>query len=73
MNVYDTANKLAQEIRSSEEYKEFKNAKEKINSNPEMKKKIEDFENLSHKEKTIEMSDQCKKRLQDINYQNNFK
>ena len=35
--------------------------------------KIEDFENLSHKEKTIEMSDQCKKRLQDINYQNNFK
>ena len=35
--------------------------------------KIEDFENLSHKEKAIEMSDQCKKRLQDINYQNNFK
>ena len=48
MNVYDTANKLAQEIRSSEEYKEFKNAKEKINSNPEMKKKIEDFEKLRY-------------------------
>jgi hypothetical protein len=35
--------------------------------------KIEDFENLSHKEKQIEMSYECKKRLQDINYQNNFK
>ena len=35
--------------------------------------KIEDFENLSHKEKTIEMSDECKKRLQDIEYPNNFK
>jgi len=32
--------------------------------------KIEDFENLSHKTKSIEMSDECKKRLQDINYPN---
>ena len=48
MNVYDTANKLAQEIRSSEEYKQYKATKEKINSNPEMKKKIEDFEKLRY-------------------------
>ena len=32
MNVYDTANKLAQEIKSSEEYKKYKEAKEKINA-----------------------------------------
>ena len=34
--------------------------------------KIEDFENLARKEKTIEMSDECKKRLQDIKYPNNL-
>ena len=34
--------------------------------------KIEDFENLSHKKKSIEMSDECKKRLQDFNYPNNL-
>ena len=31
MNVYDTANKLAQEIKSSEEYLNFKKIKENIN------------------------------------------
>jgi hypothetical protein len=30
--------------------------------------KLEDFENFSHKEKEIAMSDECKKRLQDYNY-----
>ena len=34
--------------------------------------KIEDFENLARKEKTIEMSDECKKRLQDIKYPKNL-
>ena len=28
MNVYDTANKLAQEIKESQEYKEYKKSKE---------------------------------------------
>ena len=44
MNVYDTANKLASEIKSSNEYKEFKKIKEEINSNPELKEKIKEFE-----------------------------
>ena len=34
--------------------------------------KIEDFENLARKEKTIEMSEECKKRIQDLNYPTNF-
>ena len=34
--------------------------------------KIEDIEYLSLKEKTIEMSDECKKRLQDFQYPNNL-
>ena len=48
MNVYDTANRLAQEIRSSEEYKEYKRLKDSLASNAETKKKIEDFEKLRY-------------------------
>ena len=48
MNVYDTANKLASEIKASEEYKKYKEAKEKINSNPELKQKIDEFEKLRY-------------------------
>ena len=44
MNVYDTANRLAQEIRSSSEYVEYKKLKDSLMSNRETKKKIEDFE-----------------------------
>ena len=44
MNVYDTANKLAQEIKQSEEYETYKMAKEAINLNPELKNKIDEFE-----------------------------
>jgi len=44
MNVYDTANKLASEIKKSNEYLEFKKIKEEINSNSELKEKIKEFE-----------------------------
>ena len=35
MNIYDTANRLAQEIKQSEEYINYKKAKETVNSKPE--------------------------------------
>lgn len=44
MNVYDTANQLAQEIQQSEEYNTYKMAKEAINLNIELKNKIDEFE-----------------------------
>lgn len=44
MNIYDTANRLAQEIKQSEEYINYKMAKETLNLKPELKKKIEEFE-----------------------------
>ena len=44
MNVYDTVNKLASEIKNSNEYLEFKKIKEEINLNPELKEKIKEFE-----------------------------
>lgn len=48
MNVYDTANRLAKEIQESEEYKSYKKLKDEIMTNPESKKKIEDFERLRY-------------------------
>lgn len=48
MNVYDTANKLAQELKQSEEYINYKMAKETLSLKPELKKKIEEFENARY-------------------------
>ena len=48
MNIYDTANHLASEIRESNEYKDYKKAKEEITSNPETKSKVNDFEKLRY-------------------------
>lgn len=44
MNVYDTTNRLAQEIKQSEEYINFKMAKQALGLNQELKKKIDEFE-----------------------------
>lgn len=49
MNIYDTANKLAKEIRESEEYSKYKKLKKDIESNPTKKEKVEDFEHLRYK------------------------
>ena len=48
MNVYDTANKLAKEIKESSEYIEYKKVKDKVNSNQEVKEKIDEFEKLRY-------------------------
>lgn len=48
MQVYDTANRLAQEIRESEEYKAYKRLKDEIHANPEKKQKVEEFEKLRY-------------------------
>ena len=54
MQVYDTVNKLASEIKSSEEYINYKMAKQAINLNVELKKKIDEFEKARYEEQ-IEM------------------
>lgn len=43
-NIYDTANQLAKEIQQSEEYRTYRIAKEAINLNFELKRKIDEFE-----------------------------
>lgn len=44
MNIYDTANRLAYELKNSEEYKEYKKLKEEVNNNIELKEKLDNFE-----------------------------
>ena len=44
MNVYDTVNRLASEIKSSEEYVNYKMAKEAINMKQDLKEQIKKFE-----------------------------
>ena len=71
MNVYDTANKLAQEIKESQEYKEYKNMKDEIMTNPELKSKIEEFEKLRYDIQLMQYSGEQKdegkmKKLEDM-------
>lgn len=53
MNVYDTANRLAQEIKQSEEYVTYKMAKEAINLNVELKNKIDEFEKARYEAQIV--------------------
>ena len=71
MNVYDTANRLASEIRNSDEYKNYKKAKDEITSNPETKSKVNDFEKLRYEVQLLDYqgkgeSEDKNKKLQDM-------
>ena len=55
MYVYDEANNLAKAIQESREYLEYKKAKEDLNSNPEMKKKIDDFEKIRYEVQVLSL------------------
>ena len=48
MYVYDEANNLAKAIQESKEYKEYEKAKKDLESNPELKTKVEEFEKIRY-------------------------
>ena len=48
MNVYDTVNKLAQEIKESEEFKNYKKYKMLVKENNETNEQIKKFETLRY-------------------------
>lgn len=68
MQVYDTANRLAAEIKESEEYKLYKASKEKINQNPELKAKIDEFEKVRYDAQvlSIKQGDNNQEKLQKL-------
>ncbi len=55
MNVYDTSNKLAQEIKQSEEYQNYKMAKETLKLNQELSNKIKEFEKTRYEVQILAM------------------
>lgn len=55
MNIYDTANRLASEIKQSEEYMNYKMAKQALNLNTELKKKMSEFEQLRYEAQMIQL------------------
>lgn len=71
MNVYDTVNKLAQEIKDSEEYVNYKKYKQLIKSNKEVNEMINKFETLRYEIQIsamqgLEKGKEKEKELQDI-------
>lgn len=48
MNVYDTANRLAQELKNSQEYLAYKKSKETMEATLELKEKLERFEKVRY-------------------------
>ena len=71
MNVYDTVNKLAQEIKDSEEFKSYKKYKELVKGNTEINEKIQKFETLMYEiqisaKQGMENNKDKEKELQEI-------
>lgn len=55
MNIYDTANKLAGEIRTSEEYIQYKKAKQALEANTDLKQKLDEFEKTRYEMQVLAM------------------
>lgn len=71
MNVYDTVNKLAQEIKESEEFVNYKKYKELVKANNETNEMIQRFETLRYEIQIsamqgLEINKDKEKELQDI-------
>ena len=63
MEIYDTANRLADEIRNSNQFKQYKESKEKLFSDPEKKAKIEEFEKLKQEVQLMEIKKQANQEV----------
>ncbi len=55
MEIYDTANRLAEEIKNSVQYKKLKESKDKLFSDPKKKSLIEEFEKLKQEVQIMEI------------------
>ncbi len=71
MYVYDEANNLAKAIKESKEYEEYKKAKDNLNSDAEMKTKVEEFEKIRYDIQVMDFQgktqdDEKQKKLQEM-------
>ena len=63
MEIYDTANHLAEEIRNSNQYNNYKQSKEKLFSDPKKKEMIEEFEKLKQEVQLMEIKKQANQEV----------
>lgn len=63
MEIYDTANKLASELKNSEEYKKYKEAKERLFADPSKKEMITEFESLKQEVQIMEVKQQTHQEI----------
>ncbi len=71
MTVYDTTHELARQIRQSREYIEYKEMKDMVYANPELKEKVEEFEKIRYETQVLEIqgekqNEEKMKRLQEL-------
>lgn len=68
MNIYDTANKLADELRKSDEYANYKKAKSVVDSNPDLKEKMTKFEKVRYEAQveTLETGKNNDKKIKEM-------
>ena len=68
MNIYDTANKLAYEIKQCEEYNNYKKLKKEVEDNPALKEKLDNFEKLRYEVQlaSIQGLEQDSKKAEDM-------
>ena len=72
MNIYDTANNLAHEIKKSSEYLDYAEAKKNLANHPEKNIQLKEFEKLRYEMQVMTMQgkeiDEEKNRLLQENY-----
>lgn len=71
VNVYDSVNNLADAIKRSKEYTEYKEIKEKIMKDKDTKAKIDEFEKIRYEEQVLALqgekqSEEKMKKLQEL-------
>ena len=71
MAVYDNVNNLAKSIKESKEYKEYKEIKKYLETMPELKAQVDEFEKIRYEEQLLAMqgekqSEEKLKKLQEL-------
>lgn len=71
MTVYDTTHELARQLKQSREYIEYKEMKDIVYENPELKEKVEEFEKIRYETQLLEIqgeqqNEEKMKRLQEL-------
>jgi len=75
MNVYDEVNNLARAIKECKEFTDYKEAKDKVRGQADLKAKIDEFEKIRYEEQVLALkgeaqSEEKMKKLQELLVQN---